>query len=238
MNYNEKNPGPDLDAPKTPAVEAELRLVDPHLAVNRDLVRQRREHVYGPVVLGICHDAIAEVYMSRVRHTIQATLDGARYRVYAEQIRLDGEHGRNPAVIPDRPCLKLPTRHLIQSMIEEIPPFERYAVRFGRHAAMVRYRPRNVQKGALIEMAASKTANCDTWHERVVLNSGVYFGAVRYNSHLLMELRAERRSLRVEVRLDKPDASALLVRVPRRRTVLLVPAVSPLTLRASKENSQ
>ena len=87
-------------------------------------------------------------------------------------------------------------------------------------------------------MASFETANCDKWHERAVLRYGVYFRGVRYNSHQLMELRQTRLSLRVAIRLEKPDASAILVCMPRRKSILSVPAVPPLALRPSKENSQ
>lgn len=88
------------------------------------------------------------------------------------------------------------------------------------------------------KMASLETADCGKWHERAVLRNGVYFRGVRYNSHQLMELRRKRPSLRVAVRLEKPDASAILVYAPRRKSILSVSAVSPLALRPSKENSQ
>jgi hypothetical protein len=79
-------------------------------------------------------------------------------------------------------------------------------------------------------------ANHDEGFERIVLHFGVYFRGVHYNSDELMKLKQTRLLLRVVVRLDKPDASAILVRVPRRKSFLSVPEVSPRALRTSKEN--
>ncbi len=88
-----------------------------------------------------------------------------------------------------------------------------------------------------MESANPDFANPGEWLERKVLPNGVWVYEVRYYSDELMKLRQGRRSLRVAVRLEKPDASAILVRVPRRKSILSVPAVSPLALRASKGNS-
>jgi hypothetical protein len=87
-----------------------------------------------------------------------------------------------------------------------------------------------------VESANPEVANRDEWLERKVLRYGVVFHGVRYNSDELMKLRQRRLSLRVAVKLDKPDESAILVREPQRKSILSVPAVSPLPLRASKEN--
>jgi putative transposase len=96
----------------------------------------RKEH-YDPIVLKICADAINEVYLSRTRGTIRATLDLARYRVlhrelYAEQ---DGT-----ARVPESTRLPLPTRWLIQRLIYEIPEVDRYQARYGRQAALRKFR--------------------------------------------------------------------------------------------------
>ncbi len=76
MSGNEKNLGSHLNTREIPGVETERRRVEPPVSANSNFGRLRREHVYGPVVLGICHDAIVEIYMSPVRRTIQATLYG------------------------------------------------------------------------------------------------------------------------------------------------------------------
>lgn len=89
-----------------------------------------------------------------------------------------------------------------------------------------------------VESANPEVANCDERLKRKVLRSGVWVRGVRYNSDELMKLRQGRRSLNVAVRLDKLDASAIVVYEPRRKSVLSVPTVSPLALRASKENSR
>jgi hypothetical protein len=89
-----------------------------------------------------------------------------------------------------------------------------------------------------LESADPEVATCDEWLERLVLCNGVWVHGIRYNPDELMKLRRGRRSLRVVVRLEKPDASAILVRVPRRKSSLSVPTVSPLALHASKEDSR
>jgi hypothetical protein len=88
-----------------------------------------------------------------------------------------------------------------------------------------------------MESADLDVANPGEWLERKVLRSGIWVHEVRYYSDELLKLRQGRRSLRVVLRLEKPDASAILVRVPRRKSILSVPAVpSPLALGGSKED--
>ena len=77
----------------------------------------------------------------------------------------------------------------------------------------------------------------DEWFDRKVMHYGVEFRGIRYNSDVLMNLRLRRPSLRVAVRIDKPDASVILVRVPRRKSIVSVPAVSPVVPRTSQEGS-
>jgi hypothetical protein len=85
--------------------------------------------------------------------------------------------------------------------------------------------------------ARPEKENRDEWFERKVMHYGVEFRGIRFNSDVLANLRQRRASLRVAVRLDKPDASAILVRVPRRKSILSVLAVSPVALPTSKEGS-
>ncbi len=88
-----------------------------------------------------------------------------------------------------------------------------------------------------MESADPEVANRSEWLERKVLRHGVWFRGVRYDSDKLMKLRQRRFPSTVAVKLDKPDAGAILVREPRSKSILSVPAVSPLARRASKENS-
>jgi hypothetical protein len=76
-----------------------------------------------------------------------------------------------------------------------------------------------------LKSASPEVANRGEWLERKVLPSGVCVRCVRYNFDELMRLRQGRPSLIVEVKLEKPGASAILVRVPRRKLILSVPAV-------------
>jgi hypothetical protein len=101
-----------------------------------------RRRDYDPIVLEICANAISEVYMSLTRGTIQATLVLARYRTLALQRKLDMAHEKNATRPAQRITLRPPTRWLIRRLINEIPVFDRYAARYGRQAALVRFRSR------------------------------------------------------------------------------------------------
>jgi hypothetical protein len=61
-----------------------------------------------------------------------------------------------------------------------------------------------------VESANPDVANPGEWLERKVLPNGVWVHEVRYYPDELMKLRQGRRSLRVAVRLEKPDASQFL----------------------------
>lgn len=69
--------------------------------------------------------------------------------------------------------------------------------------------------------------NRDEWSERRTMHYGVEFRMLRHNSNELVKVRLIHPSMRVAVELEKPDASAILVRVPRRKSILSVPAVCP-----------
>lgn len=103
--------------------------------------RTWRVEIYGPIVLGICDDAIDEIYMIRERGTIEATLNCAKQKTTAEQRLLDEAYDKDLAAkAMARPILKPPTRRLIRRLIGEIPEFDKYAARFGHEAAMMKFR--------------------------------------------------------------------------------------------------
>lgn len=89
-----------------------------------------------------------------------------------------------------------------------------------------------------VDSANHERARREEWLERKVMHYGVEIRGVRYNSDELIKLRLRRLSLRVAVRLANPDGSAILVRVPRRKSILSVPAISSVTLRTTKEDGQ
>jgi len=113
---------------------------DPLLSATSRSEKTSRRVCYQPVVLQICRDAIAEVYMTPVRRTIQRTLEVAGHRVHIEQTRINKDHEKNPVEFPIRLALRLPTYYLIRPMIDEIPPFDRHAARYGRRAALMKFR--------------------------------------------------------------------------------------------------
>jgi hypothetical protein len=89
-----------------------------------------------------------------------------------------------------------------------------------------------------VDSANRGKADRDEWLERKVMHYGVEIRGVRYNSDELINLRLRRVSLRVAVRLANPDGSAILVRVPRRKSILSVPAISSVPLCTSKKDGQ
>lgn len=114
--------------------------VDPLLSATSRSEKTSRRVCYQPVVLEICRDVIADVYMTPQRGSIELTYKVARYRVHIEQTRINEDHEKNPVEFPMRLALRLPTYYLIRSMIDEIPPFDRHAARYGRRAAVLKFR--------------------------------------------------------------------------------------------------
>jgi putative transposase len=108
-----------------------------------------RDDMYGPIVLGLCDQAINERYLIRERGTVYSTWEAAKLWVEDEQRRLDEEYERtlkeqqaaDPFVKPpERIKLLTPPRRLIQRLIHEIPAFDRYAARYGMDAAVRHFR--------------------------------------------------------------------------------------------------
>ena len=61
---------------------------------------------------------------------------------------------------------------------------------------------------------------------------------VRHNSNELVKVRLRHPSMWVAVEIEKPDASAILVRVPRRKSILSIPAVLSVPMNSLRENSR
>jgi putative transposase len=80
-------------------------------------------------VVQFVEQAIEDIYMTLERKTIQDTLDQAITRV-----------SRENKLRPNALQLPTPTYRLVKRLIEAIPAFDRYAARYGRTAAVKRFR--------------------------------------------------------------------------------------------------
>ncbi len=92
--------------------------------------RKGNKHSRYPVeVERIVEDAIDTQYLTQERGTIQDALDQAEAVIQREN-----------ALRPESIMLPSPTRRLVKRMIEAIPAFDRCAARYGRTAAVKRFR--------------------------------------------------------------------------------------------------
>ena len=127
---------------------------------NRNRSGSRRKESHDPRVLKICADVIHDIYMSRIRNTIEATYFVAMLRVFELQRELDAEHQSQGANAPKSITLRPPTRYLIRRLIEEIPPFDRYAARFGRQAAARKFRFKDRSQVTVCISGEQKNSSC------------------------------------------------------------------------------
>ena len=88
-----------------------------------------REARYPGAVIALCEQSISAKYLTRVRNTIQATLEDALRRVKKEN-----------ELRPACDALPLPTRRLVARMISDIPAFDKYSARYGHDAAVKEFR--------------------------------------------------------------------------------------------------
>jgi putative transposase len=88
-----------------------------------------RETRYPAAVVGLCEQSISAKYLSRVRNTIQQTLEDAMRRVKQEN-----------DLRPVCDALPIPTRRLIARMIANIPAFDKHSARYGHDAAVREFR--------------------------------------------------------------------------------------------------
>lgn len=88
-----------------------------------------RSSRYPQEVLRICEDVIQSTYLTPERPTTEHTLHIAQAEVRREN-----------SLRPRGATLPLPSRRLIEGLIEKVPAFDRYAARYGRDAARKRFR--------------------------------------------------------------------------------------------------
>lgn len=88
-----------------------------------------RKARYAAEVTNIVKQAIGNVYLTRERKTVQDTLDSAIVNVE-----------RQNKLLSTSMQLQLPTRRMLQTLINETNQFDRYAARYGQQAAVKKFR--------------------------------------------------------------------------------------------------
>lgn len=124
-----------------------------------------RELRYPTAVIELCEQAISSKYLSRLRNTIQTTLEDALCRVHREN-----------ELRPINDALPLPTRRLIARMIADIPAFDKYSARYGHDAAVKEFR--SVQGHAVAQAPLERAEIDHTTLDLVVVDeqSGLPLG--------------------------------------------------------------
>ena len=97
--------------------------------IERHAAKGNKKSRYPAEVEHFAKEAIDAKYMTQDRGTIQDVVDYAESSVRREN-----------ALRPQTMQLPLPTRRLVKRLIQEIPAFDRYAARYGRIAAVKRFR--------------------------------------------------------------------------------------------------
>ncbi len=97
--------------------------------LQNDRRKGNRVSRYPKEVMNLVTDVIENKYLSLERRSIQDVLDEAIIRVQREN-----------EMRPSSLRLPIPTRRLVTRLIEAIPAFEKYAARYGRAAAMRKFR--------------------------------------------------------------------------------------------------
>ncbi|MDH4188529.1 MAG: DDE-type integrase/transposase/recombinase, partial [Nitrospira sp.] len=100
-----------------------------HSLRNRNFRKGNRSLKYPKEVIKIVEKAIENVYLTRERNTVADTLDSAIVHVE-----------RQNKTLPSAMQLPLPTRRLVQSLINAFDAFDRYAARYGNLAATRKFR--------------------------------------------------------------------------------------------------
>jgi putative transposase len=96
------------------------------------LYRKRNRAInYPSEVLEICDESLETVYFTRERNTLQDALDFASQRVI-ETNEIRKEQNLAP--------FKAPSRRLFKTLLRDIPSFDQYAARYGRQAALAKFR--------------------------------------------------------------------------------------------------
>lgn len=102
---------------------------DTHSLVEQYQNKGNRTHRYPELVLQLVEEMIENVYLTRERNSVTRAMEFAIDAV-------DKENRQRPESMR----LPLPTRRLVQSMIDLIPAFDKHAARYGRTAAIRKFR--------------------------------------------------------------------------------------------------
>lgn len=100
-----------------------------HTLVEQHQKKGNRERRYPALVLQIVDEIIDRIYMTRTRNSVTKTLEHAI-------VAVDRENKLRPPSMH----LPLPTRRLIQGVIDTMPAFDKHAARYGRTAAIRTFR--------------------------------------------------------------------------------------------------
>lgn len=102
---------------------------DTHSLVEQHQDKGNRNHRYPDLVLQLIEEMIENVYLTRERNGVTKVMEFAIDAV-------DKENRQRPESMR----LPLPTRRLIQGMINLLPAFDKHAARYGRTAAIRKFR--------------------------------------------------------------------------------------------------
>lgn len=102
---------------------------DTHSLVDQHQDKGNRNHRYPDLMLQLIEEMIENVYLTRERNGVTKVLEFAIDAV-------DKENRQRPESMR----LPLPTRRLIQGMIDLLPAFDKHAARYGRTAAIRKFR--------------------------------------------------------------------------------------------------
>ncbi len=102
---------------------------DTHSLVEQHQNKGNRKHRYPELVLQLVEEMIENIYLTRERHSVTKVLEFAIDAV-------DKENRQRPASMH----LPFPTRRLVQGLIDVIPAFDKHSARYGRTAAIRKFR--------------------------------------------------------------------------------------------------
>lgn len=102
---------------------------DTHSLVEQHQDKGNRTHRYPELVLQLIEEMVENIYMTRERNSVTKVLE---FSIDA----VDKENRQRPESMR----LPLPTRRLVQGMINLIPAFDKHAARYGRTAAIRKFR--------------------------------------------------------------------------------------------------
>nr|PZN81119.1 MAG: integrase [Pseudomonadota bacterium] len=149
-----------LKPPKRPSASSVIRWKENYLRAGKDIHALIERHHqkgntksrYPQEVERLTLQAIETVYLTEERKPLEAALDEAKALV-------DKENELRPKGMQ----LPRPTRRLLKRLVDTIPAFERYAARYGRDAAINRFRAvlRRRFKGLPLEVAEIDHTPCD-----------------------------------------------------------------------------